>query len=147
MTCSKGGVVVTVNGLNFGDVDTPSEVFIGTSMCSNVIHNSVTPHSQITCVLHNGTGYDLNVIVQVNGQRSTPRQLISYAGPEIFSHTLYVVVNGVPVDDFGHTTMTGRELVLNTTVASDIVVCMRGKHFGNDSTAVTVRAGNQMCVR
>eukprot|EP00286_Rhodomonas_abbreviata_P024671 CAMPEP_0181298334 /NCGR_PEP_ID=MMETSP1101-20121128/5726_1 /TAXON_ID=46948 /ORGANISM="Rhodomonas abbreviata, Strain Caron Lab Isolate" /LENGTH=495 /DNA_ID=CAMNT_0023403347 /DNA_START=283 /DNA_END=1766 /DNA_ORIENTATION=+ len=80
---STGGFTLTVQGLNFGTVDSHPEIKIGGKSCTTTAWKSNT---EVFCVAPGGTGVDKQVSVDILGQPSKPdgpKSIFSYDGPMI----------------------------------------------------------------
>jgi hypothetical protein len=74
-----GGNILVLTGSNFGPANPAAIVVVGSQYCANVIHDSGTPHTKLTCTLPTGT--DLSVAVlfrQGQGVLTTTTVSVSY---------------------------------------------------------------------
>ncbi|KAJ1470608.1 IPT/TIG domain-containing protein, partial [Baffinella frigidus] len=81
---ATGGFYITVQGVNFGTVDSHPSIKIGGDPCKVTAWKSNT---QVICVAPSGSGQDKQVSVEILGQPSkpTPGGVFSYDGPTITS--------------------------------------------------------------
>ncbi|MBU1221708.1 IPT/TIG domain-containing protein [Myxococcota bacterium] len=68
-----GGTVITINGSDFGS--SGAEVLIDKNQCTGVLHDALTPHRRITCILPPGTGLEVPVTVKAGTFTSDPARL------------------------------------------------------------------------
>jgi len=109
------GGIITLNGYNFGTVQSDISVSIGNGKCDNVI--LVTAHEKLTCFAPEGTGLQ-SLIITVNGQSSL-KESISYQIPVVRGSTT------------------------TTTKGGDVV--LEGTNFGNDLSLVSVNIDGKSC--
>jgi hypothetical protein len=69
--CSRGGrLPITLTGSNFGR--SLSTIYIGTSICDSIVHDPITPHNKLTCIVPAGKGAKRSIVlIQNNGAPST----------------------------------------------------------------------------
>jgi hypothetical protein len=62
INCAReGGDILTIQGLNFGS--SGATVLIGSVLCLNVVHDTVTPNELVTCTLPAGNLLERPVIL------------------------------------------------------------------------------------
>jgi hypothetical protein len=72
-----GGQTITLEGSDFGDSN--ALVLVGSDRCTNVQHDTLTPHDKLTCVLPQGNRADRPVLVfQSGGELSRTVVTLSY---------------------------------------------------------------------
>jgi hypothetical protein len=72
-----GGDSLTILGANFGAAG--ASVFIGSDKCLSVIHDAVTPHARLTCILPAGNRLDRPLVLfQRNGELSESEASVSF---------------------------------------------------------------------
>lgn len=83
---TAGGVLITINGENFGADGVARRVTIdGKSICTGP--STVTAHGSVSCTLPPGQGTNLAVEMTVDGQTSTANGSLGYDGPAITAVT------------------------------------------------------------
>ncbi|KAF2070534.1 hypothetical protein CYY_008152 [Polysphondylium violaceum] len=109
------GGTITINGYNFGTVQSQISVSIGGDRCDNVV--LITNHEQLTCFAPEGTGLK-SLIITVNGLSSL-QESISYQIPVVKEST-------------------------NPSTKGGSVV-LEGSNFGKDISLVTVSIDGKDC--
>lgn len=83
---TAGGVLITINGANFGADGVARRVTIdGKSVCTGP--STVVAHGSVSCTLPPGQGTNLAVEMAVDGQTSTINGTLGYDGPAITAVT------------------------------------------------------------
>ena len=124
-----GSQLITLTGSNFGPSTTSGvTVSVNGNACTSVTY--LTPHTQVTCTLPSGVGYNLAVSITVTGQSFTVNAL-SYTTPVIVANTLHL--SSAPNTPLGNVNLSSNN-------GGDEVV-FTGQYFGTQSSRVVVSYG------
>jgi len=120
---TEGGVVLGITGENFGYEEGLIAIFINTNRCGNIRLVNTT---YATCVLPEGTGTLVPVVVRVSRQQSLPANILSFARPEIFH------VSGCTLQVGAHTKDCPRE-------QRGVRITLSGQNFGRNLAQILIQ--------
>jgi len=112
----QSGGLVTIIGNDFGLDSSVISVSIGTQTCTNVV---VVNTTSITCDLASGTGSDLHVTANVNGQSNTDNNSAFSYSSETLGSTVSTATSATAT--IGTSSTTG-SAVLNASAPSKVPV-------------------------
>lgn len=138
---TAGGVVLTIEGANWGITAMPS-VAVGGAPCALLPGYNATPsapNSTLQCVLAPGVGADLPVVITVGGQASpvtSPAQRFSYRVPSVLALS---PANGPTSGRGDPTEVVSRDGTVSYIPGDRLVVNLAGSDLGGPTTLPLTR--------